>query len=215
MDKALAEQLRQGRKLLGLAEASEVDDALLRYAGELLRWNQKVNLTAITDPAEVVEKHLLDCLAVTPELVGAGTALDLGAGAGLPGLVLALEHPALAMTLVDAVQKKVAFIKHVAALLGLAGRVKAVHARAQGRAEPEGLPRAQVVISRAFADPARFVPLASAYLAPGGKVVAMLGRSPERAALEAAAAGTGLTLASVRGFTLPFSQAPRAVAVYR
>lgn len=206
MDKALLGQLAEGRRRLGLSAAPEVDDALLRYAGELLRWNQKVNLTAITDPAEVVEKHLLDSLAVLPEVEGAKSLLDLGAGAGLPGLVLALACPALTVTLVDAVAKKVGFLKHAAATLGLAGRVKAVHLRAEGRPEKEGLERAEVVLSRAFMDVERFVPLARAYLAPGGRVVAMLGKAP--------ASFGALAPSSVRSFALPFSGAPRAVAVF-
>lgn len=203
MDKALLARLAEGRKILGLEQAPEVDDALLRYASELLRWNEKVNLTAITDPLEVVEKHLLDSLAVVPEVRGATTLLDLGAGAGLPGLVLALSFPAVSVTLVDAVAKKVGFLKHAAATLGLAGRVKAVHARLEGRPDKEGVPRCEVVISRAFMDVDRFVPLAKHYVADGGRIVAMLGKSEAPGA------------ASVRSFELPFSRAPRAVATYR
>jgi 16S rRNA (guanine527-N7)-methyltransferase len=206
VDKAHLERLAQGRKILGLEPAPEVDDALLRYAAELLRWNARVNLTAVTDPDEVVEKHLLDSLAVWPEVRGATTLLDLGAGAGLPGLVLALASPSLSVTLVDAVAKKVGFLKHAAATLGLAGRVKAVHARLEGDAEKEGLPRAEVVISRAFMDAERFVPLARQYVAPGGRVVAMLGKTPDTL--------TALNPTSVRSFELPFSKAPRAVAVF-
>jgi 16S rRNA (guanine527-N7)-methyltransferase len=207
VDKALLSTLAQGRKILGLPEAPAVDDALLRYADELLRWNQKVNLTAVTDPAEVVEKHLLDSLAVLPEVAGATTLLDLGAGAGLPGVVLALSSPALSVTTVDAVAKKIGFVKHAAATLGLAGRLKAVHVRAEGQPEKEGLARAEVVISRAFMDAERFVPLAAKYVAPGGRIVAMLGKVP--------ASYGPLEPESVRTFELPFSKAPRAVAVFK
>ncbi len=205
VDKALGARLAEGRKILGLDPAPDVDDALLRYAAELLRWNQKVNLTAITDPAEVVEKHLLDSLAVVPEVQGAATLLDLGAGAGLPGLVLALACPGLSVTLVDAVAKKVGFLKQAAATLGLAGRVKAVHARLNGEPEKEGVPRSEVVIARAFMDVGRFVPLARSYLAPGGRVVAMLGKAELG----------GVTPDALRTFALPFSGAGRAVATFR
>jgi 16S rRNA (guanine527-N7)-methyltransferase len=119
-------------------------------------------------------------------------------------LVLALACPGLSVTLVDAVAKKVGFLKQAAATLGLAGRVKAVHARAEGHPEKEGLPRAEVVISRAFMDVDRFVPLARAYVAPGGRIVAMLGKETTNS----------FTPVSSRTFTLPFSGAPRTIAVF-
>lgn len=184
-----------------------------RYKDELLRWNARVNLTAITAPAEVAEKHFLDSVAVLPEVVGAHTLLDVGAGAGFPGLPLKLACPGLEVTLVDAVAKKVGFLKHVAAQLQLRG-VRAVHGRAEGRREAEGLPSVERVIARAFTDLHAWLELAPAYLAEGGRVVAMLGRAPSRDELEATAARTGLRLVSERRYVLPLSGDPRAVAVF-
>jgi 16S rRNA (guanine527-N7)-methyltransferase len=174
-------------------------EGLLKFARELLKWNQKVNLTAITAPEEVADKHLLDSLSVLPEVGGARSLLDLGAGAGLPGIPLALALPELQVTLVDAVAKKVGFLKHVAATLGLADRVKAVHVRAAGKPAAEGLPQAEVVISRALMEVEGWRALAAPYVAPGGRIVAMLGQT---------------TLEQARRYALPLSGDPRAVAVF-
>jgi 16S rRNA (guanine527-N7)-methyltransferase len=195
VDKALSEGVRH----LGISLPDGAEAALLLYARELLKWNQKVNLTAITSPDEVVDKHLLDSLAVLPEVQAARSLLDLGAGAGLPGIPLAVALPRLEVTLVDAVAKKVGFMKHAIALLGLAGRVKAVHVRAEGDPGAEGLPRCEVVISRAFMEVEGWRALATSYVVPGGRIVAMLGQTQDAAA---------------RRYTLPLSGDPRAVAVF-
>ena len=148
-----------------------------------------------------------------PEVGGAATLLDVGSGAGLPGIPLAIALPSLEVTCCDTVAKKVAFVKAVAAELDL--RVRGVAVRAGGDPEREGLPRAEVVVSRAFADPGRWLPLAVRYLAPGGRVLATLGREADEVALREAAAGAGLALVALRRFALPVSGAQRAVATFR
>ena len=214
MDNSAPHLLAQGLERLGLALPEEAQARLLAYATELLKWNEKVSLTAITRTDEVVDKHLLDSLAVLPEVRGATHLLDLGAGAGLPGIPLAVALPQLQATLVDAVAKKVAFMKSGAVKAGVAGRVKARHLRLGGDAEKEGLPRVDLVISRAFRDVDRFLALAEAYLLPDGRAVAMLGQTPPAEALQAAANAHGLSLVSRRTFTLPHSGDPRGVAVF-
>jgi 16S rRNA (guanine527-N7)-methyltransferase len=212
MDAPFRRTLEQGARALGLALRDDASEQLERYADRLLAWNRKVNLTAITDPAELAEKHLVDSLALVPEATGAATLLDVGSGAGLPGIPLAIALPSLDVTCCDSVAKKVAFVKAVAAELGL--RVRGVAARAGGEPEIEGLPRAEVVVSRAFADPERWLPLAARYLAPGGKVLVTLGREADEAGLCRAGASAGLTLSALRRFTLPRSGALRAVATF-
>lgn len=209
------QHLSTGLDRLGLALSAAAQESLLRYAQELLKWNGKVNLTAITRPEEVAEKHLLDSLCVLPEVEGATHLLDLGAGAGLPGIPLAVALSQLRVTLVDAVAKKVAFIKSGALRAGVAERVKATHVRAMGQPSSEGLPQVDRVIARAFMDLGPFLSLARPYLAPGGLVVAMLGQPPSTATLTALATSAGLTLQSQRSFHLPHSGDPRAVAVFR
>ncbi len=204
--------LLEGLKGLCVEMPQRVAETQVAFAQELLRWNAKVNLTAITQLEAVVEKHLIDSLTVMPWLVGNETVLDLGAGAGLPGVPLALALPGLQVTLVDAVAKKVGFIKHAAATLGLATRVKAVHARAEGKPESEKLPLADVVVSRALMDVGPWLTLAAAYVRPEGRVVAMMGKGVGlEEQLAAHAAASGFEVQEVKHLALPFSGDPRTL----
>ena len=214
MDKAgFAQRLSEGASRLEVTLPDGIDERFWHLMEELLRWNARVNLTAITEPEEVLEKHFLDSLAVLPEVGEATSLLDLGAGAGLPGIPLRLARPGLEVTLVDAVAKKVGFMKHAIAALGLAPGARAVHTRAEGHPEAEGLPRTEVVISRALMDFAAWARLGRAYLAPGGRLVAMLGQPLEHSQAEALCAENALRLVSAREYQLPFSHASRQVLV--
>ncbi len=213
MDKVdLENRLLEGARRLGIQVPAEAVAPLLRYLDELLRWNQKVNLTAVREPAQALEVHLLDSMAVWPEVRGARTLLDLGAGGGLPGLVLKILEPSLELVLVDSVAKKVGFLKHAIAALGLKG-AKAIHARVGGSPQVEGLAPAEVVISRALMDLPEWLALGSKYVAPGGRLVAMLGKAPEDP--EVLARQHGFARAILRGYALPFSGATRHVAVFQ
>jgi 16S rRNA (guanine527-N7)-methyltransferase len=172
-----------------------------------------VNLTRITAPAEVAEKHLVDSLLLLPAVAGARTLLDVGSGAGLPGVPLACARRDLAVTCCDSVAKKVAFVKAVSAELGV--DVRAVAARAEGDPERERLPRADAVVSRALADPELWVPLGARYLAEGGVLLAMLGREADRARLEAVGRSAGLVLEGLEAFELPATRSARAIARWR
>jgi 16S rRNA (guanine527-N7)-methyltransferase len=205
--------LQQGCLALGVRLAEDVPPKLMKLGNELLKWNAKVNLTAITAPEEVLEKHFLDSLAVLPEVEGATSLVDLGAGAGFPSLPLKLARPELTVTLVDAVGKKVGFLKAAIAALGLKD-ARALHARAEGAPEAESIPRAEVLIARAFMDLPDWLDLAPAYLLPGGRVVAMLGKAQPDSELQARASERGLRLVSARQYRLPFSGAERQVAVF-
>jgi len=209
MDRAFEELLRAGVEALGLP----VDDAavarMVRYGERLLAWNRKVNLTAITAPREVAEKHFLDSLVLLPSLAGRGTLLDVGSGAGFPGMALACARPDLRVTCCDSVMKKVAFVKATAVELGV--EVRGVAVRATGKPAADGLPVCQAVVSRALADPDRWVELGVGYVAPGGLLLAMLGKGMERGHLEALGRAHGLALLGVDQFELPFSKAPRSV----
>jgi 16S rRNA (guanine527-N7)-methyltransferase len=207
------EVLSQGLAALGIAVDPASRAKLAFYAERLLAWNRKVNLTAVIDPAMVAELHLVDSLALLRTLGGARTVLDIGSGAGLPGAVLACVREDLAITCCDSGHKKVAFVKALAAQLGL--NVRATAVRAMGEPESEGLPRSDAVVSRAVADPGRWLPLGARYLAGGGKVFAMLGRAPEDSALQSIAGESGLELEVVDRFVLPRSGASRAIARFR
>jgi 16S rRNA (guanine527-N7)-methyltransferase len=199
---------------LGQAVPEKAGRQLLAFRDELLRWNQKVNLTAITEPREVLEKHFFDSLAILPEVQGAKSLLDLGAGAGFPGIPLKVALPELEVTLADSVAKKVGFLKHALALLQLSG-ARALHARAEGTPEAEGLPRTEVVVSRALMDLADWARLGHHYLAPGGRLLAMTGQEPPAGVIEKLQAELGFASFAVRRYELPFSFAQRHVVTFR
>jgi 16S rRNA (guanine527-N7)-methyltransferase len=212
---SFADQIQQGCKALGVTVGEDVPPRLHRLMGELLKWNAKVNLTAITAEGEVVEKHFLDSLGGLRGVEGGGWVRAGGAGAGFPGLPLKMARPSLAVTMVDAVGKKVGYLKAVVVVPGLGlGGTKAVHTRAEGQPEAEGLPRADRVIARAFMDLPDWLDLAPAYLAPGGHVVAMLGKAVGEDELRAQAGKRNLKVVSARAYRLPFSGAERQVASF-
>jgi 16S rRNA (guanine527-N7)-methyltransferase len=213
MDAQFREALRRGVETFSIVLPAGAEDLLERYADRLLAWNRKVNLTSITAPAEVAEKHLVDSLLLLPALGGARTLLDVGSGAGLPGVPLAIARPELQVTCCDSVAKKVAFVKAVSAELHLP--VRAVALRAEGNPDVERLPRADAVVSRALAEPEQWVALGVRYLAEGGVLLGMLGRAADRARLEEIGRGAGLALEGLDTFELPLTRSARAIARWR
>jgi 16S rRNA (guanine527-N7)-methyltransferase len=210
MDAAFQDALRRGVEAFSLPVDERGKALLERFADRLLAWNRKVNLTGITAPAEVAEKHLVDSLLLLPAIAGAKTLLDVGAGGGIPGVPLACVRRDLRVTCCDSVAKKVAFVKAVAAELQV--DVRAVAARAAGNPDAERLPRAGAVVSRALADPEAWVPLGVRYLEEGGVLLAMLGREADRARLVEIGEASGLALVGLDRFELPISRSARAVA---
>lgn len=168
-----AQQLAQGVSELGLTLPAGARERLLGYIGLLQKWNRVYNLTSVRDAPRMVSKHLLDSLAVAPH-VAAETLLDVGSGAGLPGIPLALALPEARVTLLDANHKKAAFLRQVVTELKL-GNTEVVCERVE-----IWKPRAAfaVVISRALSDLAEFVSLAGRHVAAGGRLLAMKGVHP-------------------------------------
>lgn len=159
---------------LGLPGEGETAARLLAYLELLARWNHSYNLTAVRDPREMVTRHLLDSLAVLP-WVGAGRLLDVGAGAGLPGIPLAIARETLEVTLVDSAGKKVRFMRHVKRELGLEN-IEPLHARVESLQAREQF---DSVISRAFTSLAEFAAAVRHLAVPGTRLLAMKGRYPE------------------------------------
>jgi len=182
---------------------------------ELLRWNRTHNLTAITAPDEVREKHLVDSLTLLTLLGGARRLLDLGSGAGFPALPVKIACPSLEVVSVEAVGKKVAFQRHVARSLGLEHFV-AVHVRAE-TLPGEALCRGgfDVVTARALGALPLLAALAAPCLAPGGRLVAMKGAegAAELAAGQMALAALGFTCTARHILHLPVSGAERCLLV--
>jgi 16S rRNA (guanine527-N7)-methyltransferase len=176
----LTQTLKDGAQQLGLALSASQLSRLMAYQALLAKWNKVYNLTALRDPAQMVTHHLLDSLAAVPAFAGARRVLDVGAGGGLPGIVLAIwaaeAEPGMAITLVDTVQKKTAFLTQVKAELQL-GNVTVLHARV------EQLPIEQqydVITSRAFAELNDFIDWSNHLLQQGGRYIALKGVLPQQ-----------------------------------
>jgi 16S rRNA (guanine527-N7)-methyltransferase len=180
---SLAATLDAGLNALSLDLPASARTALLDYLVLLGKWNKTYNLTAIHEPERMLTHHILDSLALLPH-VGAGPLLDVGSGAGLPGIPLAIARPDLAVTTMDASQKKCGFMQQAAIELKLAN-VRVVHARVEAYQAPHKI---EQIVSRAFSELAEFVRLSSHLLAPGGNWLAMKGVMPvqEIAQLKAA-----------------------------
>jgi len=172
--------LRAGLDALHLSLSDAQVEQLLDYQALIGKWNKVYNLTAVRDPAEMLTHHLLDSLATVAPLqkhlqgrgLSAASLLDVGAGAGLPGVVLSICCPTLAVTCVDTVGKKAAFIKQAALALGLVN-LTGLHARVETITQPF-----DVICSRAFASLADFTGWSQAALAPGGVWMALKGKHP-------------------------------------
>jgi 16S rRNA (guanine527-N7)-methyltransferase len=145
------------------------------HAAELVRWNRKINITAITDPLEIAVKHFLDSLSVARWIPPDTTLLDIGTGGGFPGLPLKVLMPSLAVTLIDASRKKVSFLKHVIRNLEL-DNIDALHVRAQDLAkDPLFFKRYHVITSRALSSLKMFCNLAMPLLKDDGFILAFKG----------------------------------------
>lgn len=194
----------------GLQPSATQLQALADYLALLQRWNATYNLTAVRDPAAMLTQHLADCLAVAPPLqrhAAGGRLLDVGSGGGLPGVVIATLLPAWDVTCVDAVGKKMAFVRQVAGTLPLPN-LHAQHTRIEQLKQPPY----DLITSRAFASLADFTRLTRPHLAPGGVWMAMKGRAPDE---ELAELPADVTVFHVEQLTVPGLDAQRCLVWMR
>jgi 16S rRNA (guanine527-N7)-methyltransferase len=213
MEKTNLDLLAEGAKAFGLFLNDATLGAFDLYLGELVTWNRKINLTAIRTEREIVVRHFLDSLSVFPLLSDVSALLDIGSGAGFPGIPLRLAKPGLSVTLVDAVLKKVDFQKHIIRSLKLQG-IEAVHGRVEdGAVWKDREERYDGAVSRAFSDLGTFLGLACPYLRSGGLAMAMKG---ERLREEDRREGDSRYRLERRlDFALPSSKDRRSILVYR
>ena len=203
------DRLRQ-RLCAGLAALPlELPDAaiatLLAYVGLLARWNATYNLSAVRDPAEMVTRHLLDSLSIVPLVRGASLA-DLGSGAGLPGIPLAIVAPERRVSVVDSNGKKTRFLRAAVRELGLAN-VTVVESRV------EAVPGTfDCITARAFASLADMLGWGGHLLAPGGVWLALKGRFPQD---ELAAVPAGFVIDTVLPLRVPGLDAERHAVIIR
>lgn len=170
IDATVRDRLAQGLDALGIALAEETLAKLVRYLELLARWNRAYNLTGVRDRQEMVSRHLLDSLAVMPWFTGARQVLDVGSGAGLPGIVLAMALPDTGFVLCEANAKKQSFLRQSVAELGLSNAV--IEPRRVETLEPADY---DVITARAFAPVDRIVALCAALLVPGVRMLLLKG----------------------------------------
>ncbi len=197
----------------GLAEiAPDVDSTqrqqLIEYVELLHKWNKTHNLTAIRNPQEMISRHLLDSLSIS-RFVGSGELLDVGAGAGLPGIPLAITRTDVSVTLVDSVVKKTRFMAFAANSLGLSN-VQVVHTRIEDLKPSQTFP---MVTARAFADISTLCDLTRRLITPGGQVLAMYGRLPEHEQMESFSQISGFSLLGIEKLRVPCEQGQRNLVI--
>ena len=198
--------LEQGIQDAKLAISAETQYKLLGYLALMQKWNKVHNLTAVRDADEMVTLHLLDSLVVLP-YVDAKNLLDVGSGAGLPGIPLALCLPNLQVTVIDSNSKKVSFMRQVKAELGITN-LEVIGGRVEDIAPTRQF---EIIISRAFSDLSLFISLTHHLLATDGKWLAMKGVYPE-AELAELLAKTGVVASKVEVLNVPGLEAQRHLA---
>jgi 16S rRNA (guanine527-N7)-methyltransferase len=203
---ALSAMLAEGARSLSLSLSDAQIVRLIDYLALLSKWNSVYNLTAVRDPVQMVTQHLLDSLAAVSAFADAQNVLDVGAGGGLPGIVLAIwaaeAKPAMRVSMIDTVHKKTAFLTQVKAELNLSnvsvctGRVEQWHA-------PQ---KFDVITSRAFAELSDFITWSQHLLADEGEFIALKGVAPDA---EVAHLPAGWRVQEVRQLHVPTLQAER------
>ena len=207
--------LVEGAEAFGIRLNEKQVEAFDLYLRELLKWNQKINLTAIRSEKGIVLKHFLDSLSVYPYLSKTASLLDIGSGAGFPGIPLKIVQPSLEITLIDSVRKKVDFQKHIIRTLGLKG-IEAIHGRVQDKEIIQSFgERFDTVISRAFSDLQTLLILSFPFLKKGGVVLAMKGeRKGEEIQLLPKGEETRYRLKKTVSFLLPQSPFKRSILLF-
>lgn len=212
--------LSTGLAQLGIALPDDSSRRILLYLDELMKWNRKMNLVGAAPANELIESHFLDSLTLLPftdTLIPGDRILDIGTGAGFPGLVLKAAAPALDITLAEPRQKRCAFLRHASRCMGLNDvRVLDLFLR------PEDPPVAltgqfSLVVSRAVTDLADFLRLAHPFTRHGGMVVCMKGPKAETelaAWQESGAQREKYELGEIKSFTLPFCNAERHLVMF-
>jgi 16S rRNA (guanine527-N7)-methyltransferase len=202
---SLRQRLCAGISELGLAFDEAAIERLLAYVELLERWNAAYNLTAVRDPAEMVTRHLIDSLAIVPHVQGA-TLADLGSGAGLPGIPLAIAAPEREILLVDSNGKKARFLREAVRRLGLP-RVRVAESRVEN---VEG--SFDCITARAFASLAEMLGWGGHLLAPDGTWLALKGRFPQE---ELAAVPADFRVEDVIALRVPGLDAERHLVIIK
>ncbi len=211
----MEDMLRNGAEKLGVDLSKEQISALIKYKDILLDWNEKINLTAITKEDEIATKHFLDSL--TPILTKkiTGKVIDVGTGAGFPGLVLKAVCPEIELTLLDSLNKRINFLKEAAGAMGLEG-IEFIHARAEDEAR-KSRECYDVCVARAVANMTVLSELCLPFVKVGGYFLALKGPMAEEELLSAKRAITilGGEISEVMAVDIPFTDLSHKIIIIK
>ncbi len=218
---ALSGQIEEAAGSLGISLKGEQLEAFVAHAELIARWSGRVRLVGDPSPEALAVRHFVDSLTVSlvvdpqADLRADARALDVGSGAGFPGLVLSVLWPEMRWQLLEVDRRKAAFLNAAVAGLGLAPRVRVVNSAAEGDPEGEGVELADLVLARAVRGPERLLPWLSPYLRPEGRVVGMLGPAfASEEALLSVEADTKLERVAVWRGELPEGAGHRTVVAW-
>ena len=206
----------ESARKMGIDMDRRASAAFSSHAEELIHWNRKINLTAITDPREMAIKHFLDSLAPAAFIPERARMLDIGSGAGFPGIPLKILKPSIEVFLIDGIRKKVSFLKHVLRILDL-DRAQALQIRAGSLAQDVQFAHSfDVVISRALTDLKSFVKCATPLLTKQGMIVAMKGQmDPKEFNAVRADFQGGRYALEIENYELPALHIPRSLILFK
>ena len=215
MREDLDEVLWEGARELGVQLSEEKVKALEFFLEELMRWNRKMNLTSIRSPFEIVVKHFLDSLAVSPYLSQGCSLLDIGSGAGFPCIVLKISDPSLKVTSIDSSKKKLSFQRHLIRQLKLEG-VDALHAHLPDPGIADKFNKSfDYALSRAFGSLESLLRIARPFIKDAGIIIAMKGKVGVEGELkDNGMARLNMRLQRVISFSLPFIDASRTLLFF-
>jgi len=164
---------------MGIEITRDDADKFLRYMSALKDWNTRINLTAITNDEEIITKHFLDSLTIAPLITPSAKIIDVGSGAGFPGIPLAIIRPDLEMLLLDSLNKRINFLNHIISELSLTN-IRTAHARAEDASHaPAHREAYDYAIARAMAPMVALAEYCLPYVAVGGSFIAMKGTKCE------------------------------------
>ena len=199
---------------LGVSLSSQQTELLQRFMDHVQEWNRKLNLTGVSSRQRMLVELVLDSLVALPSLPQEGRVLDVGSGAGFPGIPLKIGRPALHVYLAEANAKKVRFLRHVVRVTGLTG-IEIRQVRVEQAQDLRNTAGYDVVTTRAVAPPARIVPWCLPYVADGGRIVLYLGThlTEYRRQLQPVLPTVGLRLSHVRPYRLPGREKDRHIMI--
>lgn len=212
----IKQQLIEGARVLNVELTDKQADQLMRYKELLVEWNEKMNLTAITEDMEVITKHFLDCLTVQSsiDLTKVKTLVDVGTGAGFPGLVLKIAFPNVHITLIDSLNKRLKFLQHVIDELGLTG-IECVHGRAEDLGKNKTYrEKFEVCASRAVANLAVLSEYTLPFVQKNGYLIALKGQKLDEELVEGekAIAILGGTIDKLVDVVVPYTDLNHRIA---